>query len=259
MNCARADRYLDALMDDELDPSARIEVDRHLVDCSACGARLALARALREQLRAGVPPGRGAPDALRARVSAALREERAPTWSRLEGSWRATAAAAMVALVVFGVGGAIETEGVAVQASFAPIFDDVVRAHARDAPAEIESQEQIPAYFASRVGFRVKPVDFADPSVRFVGARDSQVGGRQSAMLQYEVHGRRMTVVVFRPPSHGAWLGEPRDTDGGRVVRVVRVHGHVVPVVEHDGLVYAVVSDLDADDRVELAAHASLH
>ncbi len=258
MNCSNAERYLDALMDGELDPSARIEVDRHLGDCVACADRLALARALRDRLRATVPSG-PAPEALRARVSQALREEGAPGWWRMDMSWRATAAAAAVAIMVFGVGGSIDSDSVGMQAGFAPIFDDVMRAHARGVPSEVKSRDQIPAYFEDRLGFRVKPVDFKDPAVRFVGARDSQVGGRQAATLQYEVHGRRMTVVAFRPPAHSAMLGEPLDTQGGGVVRAVRVHGHVVPLVEHEGVVYAVVSDLDADDRLELAAHASLH
>jgi hypothetical protein len=38
----------------------------------------------------------------------------------------------------------------------------------------------------------------------------------------------------------------------------VRVGDHTVPLVEHDGLVYAVVGDLEAEDRMRLAAHALL-
>ncbi len=258
MNCTNVELYLDALMDGELDASARVEVDRHLTACAGCGDRLAFAKTLRNQLKATVAAGR-APASLRARVTEALREESTPVWWRIDTSWRATAAAAAVALVVFGVGGSIDSQAAVMQAGVAPILDDVMRAHDRGVPSEVKSSDQIPAYFENKLGFRVQPVQFADPAVRFVGARDAQVGGRQAATLQYEVHGRRMTVVAFRPPAYSARLGEPVDTHGGRVVRAVRVHGHVVPLVEHDGIVYAVVSDLDADDRLELAAHASLH
>jgi len=258
MNCTSAELCLDALMDGELDASAHVEVERHLSDCSACADRLSFAKALRARLKQAVTQDR-APEALRARMQQALREERSPSWWRVDASWRATAAAAAVALVVFGVGGSIDTEGATLQAGMAPIFDDVLRMHLRSVPAEVKSDAQIPAYFESKLGFRVKPVQFADPSVRFVGARDSEVGGRHAATLQYEVHGRRMTVVAFRPPAHARRLGEALDTGHGRMVRAVRVNGHVVPIVEHDGVVYAVVSDLDADDRLELAAQASLH
>lgn len=258
MNCTSVERYLDALMDGELDASARVEVDKHLAVCPSCGDRLAFAETLRHQLRATVAQGR-APEALRARVTQALREESSPSWWRADLSWRATAAAAAVALVVFGVGGSIDSRAAVMQAGVAPILDDVMRAHDRGVPAEVKSSEQIPAYFENKVGFRVQPVQFADPAVRFVGARDAQVGGRHAATLQYEVHGRRMTVVAFRPPAYSERLGELVDTGGGRLVRAVRVRGHVVPLVEHDGIVYAVVSDLDADDRLELAARASLH
>ncbi len=259
MNCTSVELYLDALMDGELDPSARVEVDRHLAACAGCGDRLAFAQTLRNQLKATVAAGR-APEALRARVTQALREESAPWW-RVDTSWRATAAAAAVALVVFGVGGSIDSRGAVMQAGFAPILDDVMRAHDRGVPSEVKNSEQIPAYFENKLGFRVQPVQFADPAVRFIGARDAQVGGRRAATLQYEVRGRRMTVVAFRPPVSSGRMGEPVavDTHGGHVVRAVRVRGHVVPLVEHDGIVYAVVSDMDADDRLELAAHASLH
>lgn len=258
MNCTSAERYLDALMDGELDASAHVEVERHLSGCSMCTERLSFAKTLREQLKQSMTSDR-APDALRARMQQVLREERSPSWWRADTSWRATAAAAAVALMVFGVGGTIDTEGATLQAGMAPILDDVLRAHSRSVPAEVKSSEQIPAYFESKLGYRVKPVQFADPSVRFIGARDSEVGGRHAATLQYEVHGRRMTVVAFRPPAHAQRLGEALDTGHGHMVRAVRVNGHVVPLVEHDGVVYAVVSDLDADDRLELAARASLH
>jgi hypothetical protein len=34
--------------------------------------------------------------------------------------------------------------------------------------------------------------------------------------------------------------------------------GHVVPVVEHDGVLYAVMGDLAPEDRLMMAARASL-
>jgi hypothetical protein len=45
---------------------------------------------------------------------------------------------------------------------------------------------------------------------------------------------------------------------GGRTLRYVRVGGHLVPLVEHDGVIYAVVGDLNSEDPLHMAARASL-
>jgi anti-sigma factor RsiW len=247
---------LDAVVDGEVDPSARIELERHLASCDHCRDQLAFAQAFRARLRAaaGQP---SAPAHLRERVAQSLRDESRPPL-RLDTSWRATAVAAAVAVAVFGVGHVVKDGSGALEAGVAPILEDVVRAHTRAYPVDVDAREQVPAYFESKVGFRVAPVDFANPAVRFVGARYSQVGGRQAATMRYDVGGRRVTVVAFRPPAHAADLGELVQAPDGRVLRAVQVRGHVVPLVEHDGVVYAVVSDLEPEDRLELAAKASL-
>lgn len=257
MNCQTVERYVDALLDREVDASTQLTIEQHVVSCSVCGERIAFARWLKEQLqREGKLE---APPALRARVTDALEVERRPQLSfvRADVSWRATAAMAAVALLVFGIGGALQLKGPTSMASVAPLFEDVVRAHTRSYPAEVARGEQVPAYFADKVGFDVRPVQFSDPGVRFVGARQAEVGGRHAVTLQYEARGRRMTVVAFRLPAHAREVGEQIDTDG-RLLRYVQVGNHLVPLVEHGGLIYAVVVDLDPEDRLRLAAHALL-
>jgi hypothetical protein len=93
--------------------------------------------------------------------------------------------------------------------------------------------------------------------VRFVGARHAEVGGRKAVTLRYQAGERRITVVAFRPPPQAASIGEQTDA-GGRTLRYVRVRGHLVPLVEHEGVVYAVVGDLDSEDPLKMAARASL-
>lgn len=257
MNCAAVERYLDAVLDEEVDASTRIAVDEHVSGCAACGERVAFSRWLKQRLREEATVA--APAALRTRVSQSLARERSPFVLRVDPSWRATAAMAAVALLVFGVGGALQLKGDSAQAAVAPLFEDVVRAHTRAYPAEVARREQVPTYFAEKVGFAVRPVEFGDPSVRFVGARRAEVGGRQAVTLQYIAHGRRMTVVAFRPPARA--LGEAVDEQverDGRSLRYVQVGAHVVPLVEHGGVVYAVVGDLDPADGLRLAAQASL-
>jgi len=257
VNCSTAERYLDAFADGEVDASAGIEVERHLGSCAACAERLAFSGWLKDQLKKEA--AEKAPDSLRTRMESAFQAERGggPAPKRLDASWRQTAAAAAVALCVFGLGGALELKGPSVSAGMAPIFEDVVRAHTRAYPSEVAKRDEVPRYFERKVGFAVHPVEFGDPSVRFVGARDIEVGGRHAATLQYDANGRRLTVVAFQLPAHVASLGEEA-TALGRSVRYVRVMGHVVPVVEHDGVLYAVMGDLAPEDRLMMAARASL-
>jgi anti-sigma factor RsiW len=255
MNCATLERYADAFVDGEVDASARIEVERHLAECFKCRERLEFASWMKNRLRADAQTK--APQELRNRVRRALVEERESSWGMIDANWRATATMAAVALLIFGVGRTLDGGGGVVQAGVAPLLEDVVRAHAQPYPAEVARRDQVPAYFESRVGFPVRPVEFRDPSVHFLGAREIEVGGRHAVTLQYEARGRRMTVVAFRPPARAGEFGERIET-GGRTIRYVRVQNHLVPLVEHQGVLYAVIGDLGPEDRLRMAAGASL-
>lgn len=272
MNCAAVERYVDAVVDQEVDPSTRIAIEEHATGCDVCRERMAFARWMKGRLqREGKLV---APAALRARVQQSLAAEAAsdgqdsafmwPSFARVDSNWRATAAFAAVALVVFSIGGALELKGQRTMARVGPLFEDVVRAHTRPYPAEIARRDLVPTYFADKVDFAVRPVDFSDPAVHFVGARHAEVGGRHAVTLQYEARGRKMTVVAFRPPAHaldhafGNEIDERVDT-AGRRVRYVHVGTHLVPIVEHGGVVYAVVGDLDSEDGLRLASQADVH
>lgn len=256
MNCQAFERYMDSVLDEEADPSARLLVEQHATNCAGCRDRMEFARWLKSQVKREAKVM--APSALRERVAESLgADQGGHGFAAFEGNWRATLAVAAMALLVFGLGGALQLKSRQVSAGVAPLFEDVVRAHTRSYPAEVARRDQVPAYFAEKVGFSVRPVEFGDPGIRFVGARHAEVGGRQAVTLQYEVRGRKMTVVAFRPPAHARSLGEPVDTEG-RSLRYVRVGQHLVPLVEHGGVVYAVVGDLEPEDGLRLAARASL-
>lgn len=260
MNCATVERYVDAVLDQEVDASTQLTIERHVAECASCRDRISFARWMKTSLRRSDRVA--APEALRQRVSQALAEERSPSLVRfsagwVDSGWRTTAAVAALALMVFGIGGALQIKGRSASASIAPLFEDVVRAHTRAYPAEVARREAVSGYFAEKVGFAVQPVEFSDPGVRFVGARHVEVGGRHAVTLQYDAGGRRMTVVAFRPPALVHDVGESVDADG-RTLRYVRVGDHMVPVIEHDGVFYAVVGDLEPEDGLRLTAHASL-
>ena len=76
MNCADAGRWIDALLDGELDPKNDAEVREHLEGCAACKQRYEAKRALSANMRR-LELGYTAPESLRARIAAALELEAA--------------------------------------------------------------------------------------------------------------------------------------------------------------------------------------
>jgi anti-sigma factor RsiW len=76
MNCAETARWIDALVDGELDPRNDAEVREHLERCAGCKQRYETKHALSAKVR-GLELGYSAPAALRARISAALEAEMA--------------------------------------------------------------------------------------------------------------------------------------------------------------------------------------
>ena len=74
IDCETAVRRLWDFLDGELDPARRVEVEAHLAVCRRCSPHFAFAHAMVAALEASERGG-APPDALRARVLAALRAE----------------------------------------------------------------------------------------------------------------------------------------------------------------------------------------
>src|SRR5919202_371343 len=73
-DCARFACSMAPYVDGELDPGHAVDMEAHVISCAACAERVALLRAMRGSLKRTCN-GR-APDALRARVAAAMAAER---------------------------------------------------------------------------------------------------------------------------------------------------------------------------------------
>lgn len=254
MNCDFVDKHLDAVLDGEVDVGGQLAIDQHVADCARCAEQLEFARAVQVHLKRSAQVS--APEGLRSRLAVELdRVEGGPV--RVSTSWRSTLGVAAAALMVFGVGGVLQLQdGGPAQAGTVPMVDDLVRAHNGAAVTHV-SAEQVPDYFARKVGFTVDPVRFQDPGVRFEGARFVHVAGRRAATLRYNVRGRRLTVVAFRTP-HRPLEGVSVEQREGRAVRLIHRGDHTVPLVEHDGITYAVIGDMDPEDRLHILASAGL-
>jgi hypothetical protein len=148
------------------------------------------------------------------------------------------------------------------------VVREVIDRHKDRLPAEISTPvpEKATSWFRDKVGFRVRSVEFAEPSVHLEGARMSQVGSNQAAKLYYRVGDSQLTVVMFKP-SHAleevlrsdselSQMGVQRMHLSGREVPYRTLQGYTVPIVQDNGIVYAFTGDLDQQSLLKLVANA---
>lgn len=258
MDCELAQRHLDAYVDGELSPTANLDLETHLGDCDACQAHVEFVHRLKHTLQRELRAP-SAPVALRASVQGALVRGDTAGRPRQMGAW-ASAAAAAAAACVWYVSGAPGMFGMPQLASpwmeapvqQASIFGSIVERHQERDPAEIDTPEPDRAerWFSGKLQFRVRPVAFSEPQVRFVGARLTHIGPHRAAKLYYDVGNRRLTAVAFEATPEVRSLLEQRSDIrvvrmGERTVRYHSVHGYTVPIIEHNGILYGFTGDMD--------------
>ena len=153
-------RYLDRLsahIDGELDAAEALDMAAHLATCEGCAAEYALLLNTVESMRQQLPPLR-APDALRARVVAAIHtearpRERTPSVPRSPRFWAAAAA------VVVMIGAAYEIGARASAPSATPTAEALVTAHVRSLQAghltDVVSSDQhtVKPWFTGKLDF----------------------------------------------------------------------------------------------------------
>ncbi len=260
MSCKLVRRHLGAFVDGELDPATQIEFERHLEACPGCQEGLAFERSFRQQTRESIG-GLRAPEHLWGRALHRLDEiddARAEHTSLIEirpMRWRQTgliAAAAAAVLIIGGVVGLPDSNDY----KGAGMLQDVVDLHSKALPSDVEAEapQEVVRYFQGKTPFPVKPAQFEEPTVRFIGARYIKVGTRPAAALYYNHGGRRMTLLVFQSPE--IVRSAQRTQVGGRELYYYDVGGNVVTIRQHGGVNYAFFGDLDRPVLFQLAANA---
>jgi anti-sigma factor RsiW len=281
MNCRLAQRYLDAYVDHELDPGTQLDVERHVDVCAQCQEEIAFARAMKEHVRGAVGSAQ-APVGLADRIRSSLDEVESETRPaplvsiapmRLRHAIPLAAAAAVLMVGSFALSPSSPQPKAAqsrrpvaapmraaTSAATIPIFEDVVRVHASDLPADVggTQPQEVTRWFRNKVSFPVRPARFERRDARLLGARLSNVREQQAAALYYDVGGNRVTVVVFGPADRHLDQGLSRARLLGREVRYRQVRGYTVPVREQEGLTYAFTGDLDRQSLLRLAATAQV-
>lgn len=259
MTCRLVRRHLGAFVDGELDPATQIEFERHLEACPGCQEHLAFETSLRQQTRDSIG-GVHAPEHVWSRTLRRLDEideARAEHTSLIEvrpmrwrQSWPIAAAAAAI-LIIGGVVGLPDG-----RERHAGMLQDVVNLHSQALPSDVraEAPQEVVRYFQGKTPFPVKPAQFEEPSVKFLGARYIKVGARPAAALYYSHGGRRVTLLVFQSPE--IMRNARRTHVGGRELYYHDVGGNVVTIRQHGGVNYAFFGDLDRPVLFRLAANA---
>ena len=136
------------------------------------------------------------------------------------------------------------------------MLQDVMNLHSQALPSDVQAEapQEVARYFQGKTPFPVKPAQFEEPSMKFVGARYIRVGTRPAAALYYNHLGRRVTLLVFQSPE--IMRNAQRTHVGGRELHYYDVGGNVVTIRQHGGVNYAFYGDIDRPVLFQLAANA---
>ena len=273
MDCRVVQRHLSAFVDSELEPTAALELEAHLVGCGSCALERNFLGSLKFEIHQQLAPVQ-APVLLRARIEKALSsvpvsvvaEEARPS----SHVW--ATAITLAASVLLVIGAVVNTDRgpgqrgpymASINSNPLEIVREVVDRHKDHLPVEISTPvpEQATSWFRDKINFRVRGVEFTQPQVHLEGARMAQVGNSLAARLYYRVGDSQLTVVVFKPNAAFEQLlssdsGVQRDRIAGREVQYRKLQGYTVPIVQDDGIVYAFTGDLDEKMLLQLVGTA---
>lgn len=137
------------------------------------------------------------------------------------------------------------------------ILDELVSLHAQPLPPEVTQQDEV-RKFDPFVGVPVEPPKLQNFGAKWVGGRVLPIRDSRAAMLQYSLAGgHRVTVYVYDPrrvKPESAKL-TPRVVRNNPML-VGNVRGYNIAATERQGVGYAIATDLDEPESVELAAAA---
>lgn len=255
IDCAEAQRFIQAYLDGEIDGEERIFIAAHLQTCETCQRIARVEQSFRDKVRLHAAPP-AAPAHLRGRVLRALDEVDRPE-SRALRLLRVAIPAAVAASLLLGV--VISKRG-GLPGTTAALADQSIEWHRRNLPMDVSgpSPEPVRRFFSDKVPFAVRPPVFRQPRdqgrVQLVGARLSNLREHQAAYLVYQVRGRRVSVFIFDGsaiPPQGAV-----ERVGEHEVHWSRRRGYNVAMYRSGGTGYVVASDMEPRQLVRLIAHS---
>lgn len=243
MNCERAESILTAYFDNELDPLAAAEFERHLPLCLECSKTLEELRSLRSYIgAAGLY--RKAPEPLRRKMLNEPSSRRAMSTLSAQTRWRWFALAAALLLLAITVW-RIQAFRYA-RDSQSLFVSSVVDAHLRSLqPGHLtdvlsSDQHTVKPWFAGKLDFAPPVRDFSDQGFPLQGGRLDVIQARTIASLVYGRH--KHLVSVFISPT----------SESGATLRSGSTQGYQWILWRQDGMAFCAVSDISAPDLAQL-------
>ena len=200
MKCQDVRRFISAYLDSELDATTHFQIQTHLAECEACGARVEEEKRLEESLVKSVRSVSTKDDsAIWDRALAGARQ--AASWGaagRWLGTRRAVLAVAASLVVTAGAYFAYgrctnEQRGLDI-AETAAVNHAAYIENRLQAKVDIDSHVQLVNYFKDRFDCSLVQ-ESMDKEVRIVGARNCHMGGVSSAYIMYDF--RHIPISMF--------------------------------------------------------------
>jgi anti-sigma factor RsiW len=240
-----------------LDAEDGRELAAHLADCPACAHEDAVERALTDALTHRLPP-RPASTALRERLARAAATPPRAAWRRV----LVPLAVAALALVVTVPALLYQRAATARATQTACMVGEAVADHLRvvqaQRPVEIESGgvHQVRPWFEGRLDFSPVVPFGGDAAVPLRGGALAYFVDRKAAALVYGLRLHTVTLFVFRPDGL-PWPTRDLHRVGGNDVYRAQSRGFTVLLWQANGLGYALVSDADPRELLDVAARFS--
>jgi anti-sigma factor RsiW len=244
--CGVDEAELGAFFDGELDAMAMRRMEAHLATCPDCADEADRTRAIRAMLKKSDVSYK-APEKFEAEMARVLaRRSSGVRQARLKSSfafWRdwgsALATAASVAAIALWFVPGMRDD---------PLSRDLVADHVRSLMADhltdvaTSDRHTVKPWFAGKTAFSPPVVDLADQGFPLVGGRLDYAGGHPVAALVYKHKLHVINVFVWAPgPDKPETASAATSRDGYNLLRW-----------ETGGLVFAAVSDLNAQELEEL-------
>jgi len=271
MKCSELRKFVDAYVDQELDPGHAMLLDEHLQSCPQCRARMEFTRRLKAEIHSKYADIK-APAQLREKISKiessrnVLRIFRPAVLVPV-----AAAACALFALFIFrpdtpeqaltpDIGMAVAAEKAAAAdrkvVADTAIMADIIKPHLVKLPLDIQNSDQkaVSEWFRGRVNFPVQPPVFRSQRVNLVGARLSNVRQHQAAQLSYDLDGKNVSMTIFHPEDAASMPAVPaRPADA----MITHNRGYTVGMFSNRGIAYAISGNIDEEQMKKLISSLS--
>lgn len=251
MDCQDVRNHLRDVRARRHSPAGQDEVRAHLAGCPACARAEASERILDEILERRLPRYQ-APHALQRRLGL-LAAPSGPPAAPARRPWTRLLAPALAAgFAVLSLGLLLERARVRDSDALAVLAGEAVNDHlrqlARAQPLEVQSGgiHDVKPWFEGKLDFAPVVPSLEGGDLRLQGGSVGYFQDRKAACIEYALRKHVVTLLVFRAEG----LAWPRATRrlGGAEVSAASVRGFNVFLWRGDGLGFALVADVSADE-----------